>query len=78
MQALRRRARQRGLRVEQTAGGHYRISRPDGRFVITAATPSAPTTLANAIARIRRELGVDLRSESRPKTKIAKGGTLDV
>lgn len=64
-------ARIHGLRVEQTRGGHYRISRGGRSSVTVSSTPSKPSSLTAAIGQIRRVLGVDLcdRPESKAKRR---------
>jgi len=42
--------------IEPMHGGHFRILLPNGRFVITASTPSCPFFLRNVRGDVRREM----------------------
>ena len=65
---LLRRVKAHGVSVEPTNSGHWRLRR--GQQAITvSATPNGHYWLAKAVADIRRHLGVDLRTQTRPKRR---------
>jgi hypothetical protein len=55
--ALRAELKRQGLIVRLARNGHYKVTLPDGRFVVTMpSTPSDGRALANSRADIRRRL----------------------
>ena len=53
-------AEARGCEVSRTKGGHWRISRPGCPPVTLSNTPSDARAMRNALADLKRNLGVNL------------------
>lgn len=56
------------FKVERTAGGHIRVTAPNGQRTVTASTPSDYRSIANSKAELAR-LGVCFGGETKKKRK---------